>query len=62
MKRPTICSTIKDESHNITFHIMAYRTLTKAEKVAEIRAFMAQPRRPVLVDGQTVVIETLYRA
>lgn len=62
MKRPTIRSTIKDEARNITFHILAYRELTKVEKVAEVRAYMAQTGRPELVDGQTVLIETLHRA
>ena len=62
MKRPDIRSTIKDEARNITFHIMAYRPLNKAEKIAEVRAYMAQTGRPELVDGQSVIIETLHRA
>ena len=62
MQRPDIRSTIKDEARNITYHIMAYRALSKDEMVIAVRTLLAQPKRPALVDGQTIVIETLYRA
>lgn len=59
MKSPDIVSTIKDEERNITYRIVAYRTLSRPEKVAAVRSFHSQKRKPKIKNGSTVTILTI---
>ena len=59
MKDPAIVSTIKDEQRNITYHVYAYRSLTRDEMITEVKAFINQRHRPKLKDGQIVIIKTI---
>ena len=59
MKSPNVVSTIKDEERDITYRIVAYRTLTYAEKVSAVKAFLAQKRKPKLKAGSTITMVTI---
>jgi len=57
--QPTVVSTIKDAEKNITYRIVAYRTLTYAEKVSAVQAFLAQRKKPRLKAGSTITMVTI---
>lgn len=59
MKSPDVISTIKDEERDITYRIVAYRTLTYAEKVSAVKSFLAQKKRPKLKIGSTITMMTI---
>ena len=44
MEQPSIRSSIRDEAHNMTYHVMAYRPLTREELVQSVRVYHSQPR------------------
>ena len=44
LKAPDVRNTVRDEEHNVTYHIMAYRTLSKEEMILTVRQYLAQPR------------------
>lgn len=51
MEPPTIKTTLHDPDRNIDYHVVAYRTLTRAELLDAVRAFMVNRRRPKLKPG-----------
>lgn len=59
MKSPNLVSVIKDEQRDITYRIIAYRTLTYAEKLSAVQAFLAQKKRPKITSGSTITIMTI---
>lgn len=59
MEPPTIKTTLHDPDRNIDYHVVAYRTLTRAELLDAVRAFMVNRRRPKLKPGQSVTIVTI---
>ena len=44
MEQPNVRSSIRDEENNVTYHVMAYRELTRAELVGAVRMYRSQPR------------------
>lgn len=44
MEQPNVRSTIRDEEHNMTYHVMAYRPLTREELIQSVRVYHSQPR------------------
>jgi hypothetical protein len=44
MKTPDIRSTLRDEEHNMTYHVVAYRKLNELEMVETVKLYLAQPR------------------
>ena len=44
MKKPDIRSTLRDEEHNMTYHVVAYRKLNELEMIETIKMYMAQPK------------------
>jgi len=44
MQEPNIRSSIRDEEHNMTYHVMAYRKLSREELVWQVRSYHSQPR------------------
>ena len=44
MKKPDIRSTLRDEKHNMTYHVVAYRTLSESEMIETVKLYLAQPR------------------
>jgi hypothetical protein len=65
MMLPHIKHLARDSESNVTFEVMAYRSLSRVEVVEAVRAFRAQPkvrrRRKPLRDA-TITILTLYGA
>lgn len=59
MEFPAVVSTIRDEKRDITYRIVAYRTLTQPEKVSVVAAFFAQKKKPKVKNGSTVTIQTI---
>lgn len=58
MKLPDITSIIRDDKRDITFKIIAYRTLTHSEKLFAVRSFLAYKIKPKLKTGSTITIFT----
>jgi len=44
MKKPDVRSTLRDEEHNMTYHVVAYRKLNELEMVETVKLYLAQPR------------------
>jgi hypothetical protein len=44
MKKPDIRSTLRNEEHNMTYHVVAYRKLSELEMVETVKLYLAQPR------------------
>jgi hypothetical protein len=44
MKKPDIRSTLRDEEHNMTYHVVAYRKLSELEMIETVKLYLAQPR------------------
>jgi hypothetical protein len=44
MQMPNIRSTIKDPRKKITYHVMAYRTLTREELVVAVQQYNSQKK------------------
>jgi hypothetical protein len=44
MKKPDIRSTLRDEQHNMTYHVVAFRKLNELEMVETVKLYLAQPR------------------
>lgn len=60
MQLPNIRSTIKDPDSDVIFHVIAYRALSKAEMIEQVREFMSSnKRRRQIKPGQTIKIFTI---
>jgi hypothetical protein len=44
MKKPDIRSTLRDEEHYMTYHVVAYRKLSGLEMIETVKLYLAQPR------------------
>jgi hypothetical protein len=44
MKKPDIRSTLRDEEHNMTYHVLAFRKLNELEMVETVKMYLAQPK------------------
>lgn len=65
MEMPDIRHTVRDERNRVTYHVMAYRRLTREETLLSVRHFLAQPkvrRRKTPLRNQIVTILTLHGA
>lgn len=65
MQMPNVESTIRDAEHNVTYRVLAYRHLSRAEFVASVRMFHAQPktrRRKRPIRDKEITIITLHGA
>jgi hypothetical protein len=65
MEAPTVRNTVRDESHNVTYHIMAYRKLTRDEAFLTVRQYLAQPkvrRRKSRERDKVITIVTIHGA
>jgi predicted membrane chloride channel (bestrophin family) len=59
---PNVRNTIRDEARNLTFHILAYRTLRPAEMILMVRQWAAQQRRRKMLKNQQITILTTFGA
>jgi|GEM_PF-1461501 len=62
MKTPTTKNTIVDKAHDLTYVVMAYRTLTDGELYSAIRVELLNRRGKRPVKGETVIINTAIGA
>jgi len=44
MKQPDILSILHDAEHNMTYHVLAYRTLSELEMVQTVKLYLTQPK------------------
>ena len=59
MQQPNIRTTMKDEKQKITYHVMAYRTLTDVEMLQSIRYYFSQKKSKKLKPGESITIITV---
>lgn len=59
MKQPSVRTSMTDPRAGITYHVIAYRTLTRAEIIGCIRAYLGQKRRFKPRRGQEITIVTI---
>lgn len=65
MQMPDVKSTIRDEQHNVTYHVLAYRPLSRSELVESVRVYHAQPkvrRRKKPIKDRVITIVTIHGA
>lgn len=62
MEMPSVRSTIKDPAKDVTYHVMAYRTLSREELVQSVRAYHSSRRTKKLKKGQVITIMTIIGA
>lgn len=65
MQPPDVRTSIKDEENNVTYHVLAYRKLSRAELVQSVRAYHAQPkqrRRKKPLKNAQITIITIHGA
>lgn len=56
MLKPNVVSRIKDTENDVTYEIIAYRTLSKSELVQAVRAYHMQHKAKKLKKGSTITI------
>ena len=59
MRQPDVRTSMTDPREGITYHVIAYRSLTRAEVIGCIRAYLNQKRRPKPKRGQDITIVTI---
>ena len=65
MQMPNVENILRDERHNVTYRVLAYRRLTRAELISSVGMFHAQPknrRRKRPITDMEVTILTLHGA
>lgn len=62
MQPPNISNPIKDPEADVTYNVMAYRQLSRAEVVQAVRMYMAQKKGKKPKRGTTVTIITVIGA
>jgi hypothetical protein len=45
MDLPSCKHTVRDEANNVTYHVMAYRRLTRAEVMQGVSFYLSQPQQ-----------------
>ena len=57
MEEPKVHNTLNDQHNGITYHITAYRALTRSEMLHAVAAFLRQHKKPKR--GMVVTIKTI---
>ena len=60
MKLPEVRTEIRDEARKVTFVLLAYRAVTRAEALFAITRFMQKKPKPKVKTGSTVTIITTF--
>lgn len=55
MESPKVRNRLVDEVHGVTYDVIAYRQLTRAELLGAVRAYWGQRRKPKRGDLVTIV-------
>lgn len=58
MDAATVRATIVDKEHRVTYHVLAYREITRAEAITAIRLWTASRKRKPK-KGSTISIVTI---
>lgn len=58
---PSVENLIRDEERDVTYRIMAYRRLTRAEMVAGVQMFIRSKKGKLPKKGSTVTIISVIR-
>ena len=66
MKQPDVRSSIRDPGHNVVYHVLAYRPLSREELVRSVRMYhRSQPavrrRKTPLRNAEVTIATTLGR-
>lgn len=62
MRTPNVRTTLFDEEHNMTYHVMAFRPLSYSELTQSVKMYLSQPKlrkRKTRDRNKTVTIHTL---
>ncbi len=59
MKGPDIRNIIRDEKEDITYNIIAYKKLSRAEMIEAVQFFHSQKKKPKLKKSITITILTI---
>lgn len=65
MEMPNVENILRDEQHNVTYRVLAYRRLTRQELLSSVGMFHAQPknrRRKRPITDKEITILTLHGA
>ncbi|AGX88285.1 hypothetical protein Cenrod_2218 [Candidatus Symbiobacter mobilis CR] len=62
MEAPTISNIIKSPEKNITYNILAYKTLSRQEIVSAVQNFNSQNKRKRIEPGTIITILTTIGA
>lgn len=58
---PSVENLIRDEERDVTYRVMAYRRLTRAEMVAGVQMFIRSKKGKPPKNGSTVTIISVIR-
>jgi hypothetical protein len=65
MQMPNVRSSIRDAENNVTYHVLAYRRLSKQELIRSVARYQVQPsvrRRKKPLKNQEITIITIHGA
>ena len=63
ISQPNVRNTVADEENNVTYHIMAFRQMSREEMVGTVRQYLSQPgmtRRKNPEKNKIITITTSY--
>jgi hypothetical protein len=59
MQQPNVRSTLNDPNTGVTYHVMAYRPLTRGELIQSVRAYLSQKKVKKSKLGAVITILTI---
>ncbi len=65
MQMPDVLTTLRDDQHNVTYRVLAYRKLSRDEMIHSVRLYHSQPkirRRKTSIRNQVITIISVLGA
>jgi len=59
MQQPNIRTSLHDPNTDVTYHVIAYRTLSRHELLQSVAAYLSQKKRKKPKPGSSVTIITI---
>ena len=59
MVMPNVKNTLVDSGSNVTYHVMAYRSLTREEMLLSVRQYWSQAKKQKLRAGTVITIVSI---
>ena len=59
MEMPNVKNTLVDSGSNVTYHVMAYRPLTKEEMLLSVHQYWSQTKKRKLKAGTVITIVSI---